>query len=97
MWLPASLYKGLTAEQLSEHQGPTYGLFERDFGVRMTRAEERVRATLPTAEQAELLQVDPAMPLLQVERTSLTYNDKPVEIRKALYRTDTHHYRNTLS
>ncbi|NLX16559.1 MAG: GntR family transcriptional regulator [Ramlibacter sp.] len=97
MWLPASLFKGLTAEQLSEHQGPTYGLFERDFGVRMTRAEERVRATLPTAEQAELLQVDPAMPLLQVERTSLTYNDKPVEIRKALYRTDTHHYRNTLS
>lgn len=97
MWLPAQLFKGLTAEQLSSHQGPTYGLFERDFGVRMTRAEERLRATLPDPEQARLLQVDAGTPLLQVERISLTYNDMPVEVRKALYRTDTHHYRNTLS
>ena len=70
---------------------------ERDFGVRMTRAEERLRATLPDPEQARLLQVDAGTPLLQVERISLTYNDMPVEVRKALYRTDTHHYRNTLS
>ena len=28
---------------------------------------------------------------------STTYNDVPMELRRGLYRTDTHHYRNALS
>jgi GntR family transcriptional regulator len=97
MWLPGTTFRGLTAEQLESHQGPTYALFELEFGVRMVRAEEKIRAVAADAAQAQLLQVAPGAPLLSVERLSFTYNDVPMELRRGLYRTDTHHYRNELS
>ena len=34
---------------------------------------------------------------LHVERVAYTYNDIPMELRRGLYRTDTHYYRNALS
>ncbi|HVE54412.1 MAG TPA: GntR family transcriptional regulator [Ramlibacter sp.] len=97
IWLPGNAFKGLTAEQLANHQGPTYALFELEFGVRMVRAEEKIRAVGAEAQQAQLLAVDEGVPLLSVERLSYTYNDVPMELRRGLYRTDTHHYRNDLS
>ena len=36
-------------------------------------------------------------PLLSVERVAFTYNDAPMELRRGLYRTDTHHYHNALN
>ncbi len=74
-----------------------YALFETEFGVRMVRAEERIRAVNPDAEQAQLLGVAPQSPLLSVERVAYTYNDTAMELRRGLYRTDTHHYHNVLS
>lgn len=97
IWLPGQAFKGLTADQLASYQGPTYAMFELDFGVRMVRAEEKIRAVLPEEEQARLLQVPAATPLLSVERIAYTYNDVPMELRRGLYLTDTHHYRNELS
>jgi GntR family transcriptional regulator len=63
----------------------------------MVRADERLRAVNPDAPQAALLQVDTRTPLLSVERIAYTYHDTPMELRRGLYRTDTHHYRNALS
>ncbi len=97
IWLPASLFKGLTAERLSEYRGPMYGLFESEFGVRMIRAEEKIRAVSADASEAALLKVLPGTPLLSVERLAYTYGDQPVELRRGLYRTDRHYYRNELS
>ncbi|MDA8446642.1 GntR family transcriptional regulator [Paracidovorax valerianellae] len=97
IWLPGQAFKGLTAEQMSSYQGPTYAMFEIDFGVRMVRADEKLRAVQPDEEQARLLQVAPGTPLLSVERIAYTYNEVPMELRKGLYRTDTHHYHNELS
>ena len=97
IWLPGQAFKGLTAEQLANYQGPTYAMFELDFGVRMVRAQEKIRAVLPDAEQAQLLQITANTPLLSVERIAYTYNDVPMELRRGLYLTDTHHYRNELS
>ena len=97
LWLPATPFKGLTAERLREYRGPMYALFETEFGVRMVRAEEKIRAVLPDAEQAGLLKVDLATPLLSVERVAYTYNDLPMELRRGLYLTDSHHYRNDLN
>lgn len=96
LWLPGAPFKGLTAERLEDWHGPMYALFETEFGVRMVRAEEKIRAVLPDAAQAELLQVSTATPLLSVERVAHTYHDTPMELRRGLYRTDTHHYRNQL-
>jgi GntR family transcriptional regulator len=97
LWLPGTPFKGLTAERLSSHQGAMYAMFETEFGVRMVRAVESIRAVTPDLEQASWLAVTPKTPLLSVERVAFTYNDTPMELRRGLYRTDTHHYRNALS
>jgi len=96
IWLPAKPFKGLTAERLTQYHGPMYALFESEFGVRMVRADEKIRAVLPDAEQSKLLAVAAATPLLSVERIAYTYHDAPMELRHGFYRTDTHYYRNEL-
>jgi GntR family transcriptional regulator len=96
IFLPGNLFKGLTAERMSSYSGAMYRLFEAEFGVHMIRAEERIRALAADATQAALLEVTPGAPLLSVERLSLTYGDRPVELRRGLYRTEHHHYRNEL-
>jgi GntR family transcriptional regulator len=97
LWLPGSAFKGLTAERLATHQGAMYALFETEFGVRMVRADEKLRAVAADEQAAERLQVPIGSPLLSVERVAYTYQDAPMELRRGLYRTDTHHYRNSLS
>lgn len=97
LWLPGAAFKGLTAEQMAAYQGPTYAMYEVEFGVRMVRAEEKIRAVAADAQQAAVLDVPRGTPLLSVERLAYTYNDMPMELRRGLYRTDTHHYRNELS
>ncbi len=97
IWLPAASFKGLTAERLANFQGPTYALFETEFNVRMVRAEEKLRAEPAGEGREKLLKVEHGTPLLSVERIAYTYKDVPMELRRGYYRTDTHHYHNTLS
>ncbi len=97
IWLPARLFKGLSAERLSAYRGPMYGLFEAEFGVQMIRAEEKIRAVAAGEAEAALLGVAASSPLLLVERRSFTYADRPVELRRGLCRTEAHYYRNELS
>lgn len=97
LWLPGAIFKGLTAERLNEYKGPMYGLFETEFGTHMIRASEELRAVTADDLVASLLNVDVGVPLLNVERISFTYGDKPVELRRGLYLTTEHFYRNELS
>jgi GntR family transcriptional regulator len=96
IWLPATPFKGLTAERLANYQGPMYALFETEFNVRMVRAEERIRAIPASEEHQTLLKVKSGSPLLSVERIAYTYRDEPMELRRGRYCTETHHYHNTL-
>ena len=97
IWLPGSLFKGLSAERLADYKGPMYGMFEAEFGVRMIRADEKIRALAADAGSAPLLDVAVGFPLLSVERLSFTYGNKPVELRRGLYNTEQHFYRNELN
>lgn len=97
IWLHGGLFKGLTAERLGDYRGPLYALFETEFGVRMIRAEEKLRAVAAGPTEAALLNVAAGAPLLSVERRALTYGDRPVELRRGLYETSAHFYRNELS
>ncbi len=96
LWLPAALFKGLTWERLAAYRGPMYGLFEAEFGVRMIRAEEQIRAVAADAAVATLLESVSGAPLLEVSRIAYTFGDRAVEFRRGLYDTRHHHYRNTL-
>ena len=97
IWLLGANFKGLTAEKLNEWKGPMYALFEAEFGTRMIRATEKIRAVPADNTAAELLSVEPGSPLLSVERVSFTYGDRPVEVRRGLYVTTRHYYQNDLS
>jgi GntR family transcriptional regulator len=97
IWLPGLIFKGLTAERLIEYKGPMYALFETEFGTHMIHAAEKIRAVSADAGVAELLFVVENAPLLSVERVSYTYGNRPVEVRRCLYVTERHHYRNELS
>jgi len=48
-------------------------------------------------DAAALLGVAPGAPLLSVERVAFTYGDRPVELRRGLYFTESDHYRNQLN
>jgi GntR family transcriptional regulator len=97
IWLPAAPFKGLTAERLASYDGAMYALFETEFNMRMLRAEEKIRAESAIDGREQLLKVERGTPLLSVERIAYTYQNVPMELRRGYYRTDTHHYHNTLN
>lgn len=97
IWLPGARFRGLSAERLARNAGPLYGLFETEFGVRMIRAAERLKAVPARAPIARVLGVAAGTPVLLVERTSFTYDDVPVELRRGYCLTREFHYFNELS
>ena len=94
--LPAALFRGLTRARYDAYHGSMYGLFESQFGVRMLKARERLSAIAADAASALVLGVPVGSPLLAVDRVTLTYGDRPVEVRRGLCNTRTHHYFNEL-
>lgn len=94
--LPAALFRGLTRARYDAYHGSMYGLFESQFGVRMLKARERLSAIAADAASAVVLGVAAGSPLLAVDRVTLTYGDRPVEVRRGLCNTRTHHYFNEL-
>jgi len=97
IWLPGALVKGLTYERLSDYKGPLYGLFETEFGVRMIRADEKIRAVAAGPAESSALNLEAGTPLLQIERVSYTYGDRPVEVRRGHYCTANYHYLSSLN
>ena len=94
--LPAALFKGLTRARYDAYRGSTYSFFETQFGVRMVRADERIKAIAADASSAKILNVASGTPLLAVERVTYTYGNRPVEWRRGLCTTKNHYYSNQL-
>lgn len=97
IYLPGEVFEGLTLDTLKDWKGSLYSFFETRFGVRMLRAEERIRAVAADRMAAETLGVKEGTPLLSVERVTYTYNDRPVEWRRGRYLTTQYHYHNELT
>jgi len=94
--LPAALFKGLTKARADAYQGSMYSFFETQFGVRMLKAQEKLRAVSADAAAARMLKVRVGDPLLSVDRVTFTYGDRPVEWRRGLCTTRHFHYINEL-
>ena len=96
IYLPGDLFSDRTLDILKAGGMSLYSLFETRYGVRMIRADERLRAVSSDRLSSELLQVPEGSPLLLVERVTYTYADKPVEWRRGFYSTQHFHYHNEL-
>ncbi len=95
--LAASRFPGLTVAKLEEFKGSMYSFYEAAYGLRMIRAEERIRAVAAEESVAGLLRVAAGTPLLCVDRIAFTYGDMPVEWRRGLCVTDGFSYCNELA
>lgn len=95
IYLSSELFPDLSLDVLRSGES-LYSLFESRYGVRMIRADERLRAVSADRVSAELLQVVDGSPLLLVERVTFTYGQKPVEWRRGFYSTRNYHYHNQL-
>jgi GntR family transcriptional regulator len=97
MVVAASHCPGITLARLEEYRGSMYSFFETVCGLRMIRAEERLRAVAADREAARALAVAPGTPLLCIDRIAFTYGGRPVEWRRGLCLTEGFSYFNELS
>ena len=93
----AARFPGFTLAELEEFHGSVYSFYETVFGVRMIRAEERLRAVSADSVAAAHLKVAAGTPLLRVDRVAFTYGDQPVEWRRGLCVTESFSYFNELN
>lgn len=73
-----------------------YELYEKKFGITIHSAEEQLRAVAASEHDASLLDLSPGTPLLEIERTALTLDKTPVELRISRCVTEKHHYQNII-
>jgi GntR family transcriptional regulator len=95
--LPSALFKGLTEKRFRERPGTIYQLYQSDHGITVVRALERARARAADRHTAQVLGVPPGQPVMQVQRTALTFGDRPVEHRVSTIDTTHHDYVQLLS
>ena len=82
--LPAERFPGLLGHDL---HGSLYDVLRRKYGVELTRADSRIAAVRPDAEEAALLQIARSVPCLRVTARGLD-GDTVVETTTSLYRGD---------
>ena len=90
--LPAAPFRGLSEKRLRDRPSTIYHLYQTEFAITVLRATERVRAISADRTAARVLGVAPGSAVLQVRRTALTFNDKPVEYRVSTISTAQHDY-----
>jgi len=74
-----------------------YPLYESQFQTRVIRADESIRAVSANTREAEALGVEVGTPLLEVDRTAISINENPVELRRSRCLTRNHHYQNVIN
>jgi GntR family transcriptional regulator len=63
-------------------------ILQRQYGIRLARAEQTIQAIAADEEMAELLAIEQGAPLLYIERVSYSDYDVPVEHLRLYHRGD---------
>lgn len=87
-------FPGLLESDLSET--PLRERLEEDYGIRIVRALQTIRAIAAPAKHAKLLTVPLHSPLLFIERVSFSQQNQPVEFLRIYYRGDRYSLYNEL-
>jgi GntR family transcriptional regulator len=88
--LPEALFPGL-AEQ-AEMPNTLYDLFQKAYGVLVTRTDDRLSAIAADSETAAALGIAPGTPLLRIGRIAYGLDDRPVEWRVSVCHLAGAHY-----
>lgn len=83
LWLPQALFPGLDGARFAGRTGTVYDLYQREFGLSVTRVEEQLRAIAAPQRIADRLALPVATPVLMIERVAFAVDGKPVELRLA--------------
>ncbi|TGG94273.1 GntR family transcriptional regulator [Natronospirillum operosum] len=86
------------ARDFLEQENPksVYLFMERHYNLLITKVLEQLRARSATEQEAELLNLEPGTPVLEVERIAYSLGGEAVEWRTIVGATDHIHYRNEL-
>ena len=88
--LPEALFPGLV--ERPDMPNTLYDLFQKAYGVLVTRIDDRLSAAASDAETAAVLGVAPGAPLLRIDRIAFGLDDKPIEWRVSLCHLAGAHY-----
>ena len=84
--LPARRFPGLR-KQLERHRS-LYETLRSAYGIQLAEAEETIETVLADPHNAQLLAVDPGIPLLLLSRHAIDSTGQPVEWAQSWYRGD---------
>ena len=84
--LPARRFPGLR-RQLERHAS-LYETLRTGYGIQLAEAEETIETVLADPHDAQLLDVDPGIPLLLLSRHAIDSTGEPVEWAQSWYRGD---------
>lgn len=73
-----------------------YSLYERDYGRTVAHAVEDLSAVAATPEDAGLLGLAAGAPVLMIDRVAYGLDERPIELRRSVCRTDAYRYRSDL-
>jgi GntR family transcriptional regulator len=85
-YLPLPLGKQIVLKDLRRH--PIFTLLEEEYGVPLVEADYELEAVIATKAVADALQVRVGSPIFQIERTSMTTGNQPVDYEVLSFRGD---------
>jgi GntR family transcriptional regulator len=88
--LPEALFPGLAEQR--EMPNTLYDLFQKSYGVLVTRTDDRLCAVVADPETAATLAIAPGTPLLKIDRIAFGLDDRPLEWRVSLCHLGDAHY-----
>ena len=94
--LPTDPFDTLVKPKACDLPNMLYELYEKQFGMTVHTAEEKLRAVAAPSRSASLLNVPEGSPLLEIERVALSLDRTPIELRISQCSTTEHYYQNTV-
>jgi GntR family transcriptional regulator len=85
-YLPLGLGKQIVRNDLRRR--PIFTLLEEEYGVPLVEADYELEAVIATKAVADALQVKAGAPVFQIERTTMTTGNQPVDYEVLSYRGD---------
>jgi GntR family transcriptional regulator len=85
-WLPSRYQKGMASRDLGD--GSLYDALAEVHGLEMTSADNLVEVGRAGLDDADLLELTPGSPLLEVVGVTRDQKERPVEYSRVLYRPE---------